>query len=428
LRSGASINSVGADARAAFSGKRATRVPCRIAEAVGDLIVDEAIAIVVEAVANLGRRNGLADANAPRRAAAAGGRDTRLRACVANADAFCIYGTAITRSRHAVDDAIAIVIKAVARLRRGTDGTVALKGAICTYRKAWLADADVNAASLAYVHRVIVGEAITIVVHAVANLDGRDAELADAVFVDEAVAIVVEAVTNLGFRRLAWHIDLAGRSVLLGITNEHARSFANAFFAVVARLTFVGEIFVDEAITIVVEAIALFEDGRRCNNGRERVCQAVFVIREECRTCAACRRNGVELRRLRRQRRKADHVRINRHARHGRTKRGGCCDGITLAALRAIRQQNGRVFPARNGPIALDDRLQIIRRREQCARERRRPCAPKLAITAARKGAMITGQHACVKKALFAVEPHQRLLQRLSETNKKIRSSSRRSA
>src|SRR5262249_32900852 len=144
----------------------------------------------------------------------------------------------IARARHVVvDDAVAVVVEVVAGFGAGAGGTDALDHAVLTLECARPADADVGAAGAAQARHGVVDLAVAVVVEAVALLGARpdcavahrraadaaqDARRADAaagvlrkvagrtirgarlierraqVVIDDAVAIVIGAVAGLG--------------------------------------------------------------------------------------------------------------------------------------------------------------------------------------------------------------------------------------
>ncbi len=150
--------------------------------------------------------------------------------------------------------------------------------------------------------------------------------------------------------------------------------------------------------------------------------------RRRTRSSSARRGDGVELRRLRGQRAEADDVGLHLRGGDDALQRGRRRHRVALAALGAVGQQDDRVFTARHRAVALDDRLQVVRRRVERGRERRRPGGAELAVAAAAVVAVIAGQHARVEVGLDAVEPLQRLLERLVEAHEHVGPAPRRPA
>src|SRR5262249_2073088 len=133
--------------------------------------------------------------------------NTLLRTATADADILRAGGAVVTGTRVAVDDAVAVVVEAVAGIRRLRVRPAAAgqrrrrRAGVGAHRRPELADADVRAALLADVRRHVVLDAVAVVVDAVAHLGERDAALAAAGHVvDDAVAVVVDAVAHLGAR------------------------------------------------------------------------------------------------------------------------------------------------------------------------------------------------------------------------------------
>src|SRR5262249_2586227 len=127
-----------------------------------------------------------------------------------------------------VDEAVAVVVLAVADLRLGPIVRAARIGRAARRRRpgalddAWTALAD------------------------------PDARLADGeILVDHAVAIVVDAVAQLGLGVARYRAALADAVV----AHEHSRALARAD-AHRARLADVGGVVVDEAVAVVVDAVA----------------------------------------------------------------------------------------------------------------------------------------------------------------------------
>src|SRR5262249_10591333 len=120
-----------------------------------------------------------------------------------------------------VDDAVAVVVLAVANLGRGIGRADADELSALALEGAGLARAHVDAAGGAHPrHRPVVDLAVAIVVEAVADLLAAAGAL-DAV-VDEAVAIVVDAVADLvGLARAAVGRVAVG-AVLVGVADEDA--------------------------------------------------------------------------------------------------------------------------------------------------------------------------------------------------------------
>src|SRR5262249_50573519 len=138
----------------------------------------------------------------------------------------------VTGLRHPIDDAVAVVVEAVARLGLRPDGARAREHAVGAHRETGRALAERDAAGLVRVHGVVVDGAVAVVVDAVARLHGGYADLANAALVDEAVAVVVEPVAHLGARRLARVGDEAGGAVARRVAHAHAGALAHALLAV----------------------------------------------------------------------------------------------------------------------------------------------------------------------------------------------------
>src|SRR5262249_7647629 len=151
--------------------------------AAGIAVIDAAIAVVVGAVADLGRRPDPADAHTPH----AGG--AHLLAGPAGADA------AAARLAHTRHPARAVGVSVVARLgRRPRRADTRAPDASAARLRAGDAFADVGAAAA---REPVVDDAVAIVVEVVADLSGRNAAAAHAL-IDDAVAVVVDAIARLG--------------------------------------------------------------------------------------------------------------------------------------------------------------------------------------------------------------------------------------
>ena len=428
LRARAGIYAVGAYALTALGAISATGIARDIAIAIVDLVVDEAIAIVIEAVTQFGRRNNFANAGAPHGRAASRRRCALLRSSVTNAHTFGIHRPTVTRLRHAIDDAVAIVVEAIARFGDGTDAAGALQDAIDARRGTRFANTQVDAARLANVDGIVIRNGVAVVVHAVAHFGRRDALLTNAVFVDQTIAVVIESIADFRRRHLPRHRDLAGRTILGCIADENARAFANAFQPIITRSALVRKVLVDEGIALVVEVVALFEDGGRSNDRGEGIGQRILVVGKIRRARAARCGNGIELRRFRGQGAEANDVGVDGRSGNRGTKSRSSRNWIALATLRAVRQENGRVFATRHCAVALNDRLQIISRRVERPSQRRGPRSSQLAIAAAHERAMIAGKDAGIEHRLLPIEPLERLLQGFAEADHEIGPTARRSA
>src|SRR5262249_46292158 len=106
-----------------------------------------------------------------------------------------------------VDNAVTVVVLAVADLGGRADGALAPQHAAHAALAAGLARPDAGQrriesldAAVALAGDAVVDDAVAVVVEAVADLRRRDADLAAAArdVVDDAVAVVVEAVADLG--------------------------------------------------------------------------------------------------------------------------------------------------------------------------------------------------------------------------------------
>src|SRR5262249_28787406 len=195
-----------------------------------------------------------------------------------------------------VDLAVAVVVDAVAHLGRGRAAAHALQAAVHAEDLALLAVADVRAARLAHAGDVVVDDAVAVVVEAVAHL-GRparaagadEAELAHArqrprraharahvarragaghVVVDLPVAVVVEPVADLGGR-----VDLAA-ALRRPLDAHDLALLALAGADRPARRAHVDRIVVDEPVAVVVEPVALLVGGRRAAPAHEHAVDA----------------------------------------------------------------------------------------------------------------------------------------------------------
>src|SRR5581483_1433919 len=372
-RAGAGVGAVGVVARRA-----ARHVDPRI----GHVVVDRAVAVVVGAVAGLGLRADRARAHAEARGArarfaggpAGGAARVRrgaarrgvalLRAVGAEADARRAGGERIARAREVIDDAVAVLIGAVANFRdragaaeaeqlvgvdvhrRGGARRDRIGGARAGGRVDLLAAeglarhavADVRAAVEAGVGQVVVGDAVAVVVAAVARLGlrhaGRVARGARAgaaragherrAVVDHAVAVVVLAVARLGDgaeRRVGGaRLRAAHLAQRIGGAHERARGEAvrageRAVVARVGRVRIraagavdqdVGERLVARAVAVVVGVVAFLDEHRRADDVGERGLDVGGAVGEARLAGAAGGGDGVERRGRRSAEREAD--------------------------------------------------------------------------------------------------------------------------
>jgi hypothetical protein len=269
-----------ADLHAALAGRNAA---CAVTHPPGaaDLanpdhaIVDERVAVVVEAVADLGarRRQGNADDRPALARALTGAADARQVGLAGLADAEALVRRAVT-----------VVVEAVADLvARHSDG-VALDGAVATHGPAVGADAaSAGVAPLIALGVALVDLIVTVVVEAIAELGRRQAighalDIAldtvgqtggagaaepgctghaplRVVLVDLTIAVVVDGIADLGPR----HADLKTEQAAGAAVREARR--ASARLAGITVLAGLGVVFVALAVAIVVPAVADLRPG-----------------------------------------------------------------------------------------------------------------------------------------------------------------------
>src|SRR5581483_768452 len=421
VRSGARL---GRDALVDGAARPVGVAGARLAVA-GDVVVDRSVAVVVGAVAGLGLRADRARAHAEARGArarfaggpAGGAARVRrgaarrgvalLRAVGAEADARRAGGERIARAREVIDDAVAVLIGAVANFRdragaaeaeqlvgvdvhrRGGARRDRIGGARAGGRVDLLAAeglarhavADVRAAVEAGVGQVVVGDAVAVVVAAVARLGlrhaGRVARGARAgaaragherrAVVDHAVAVVVLAVARLGDgaeRRVGGaRLRAAHLAQRIGGAHERARGEAvrageRAVVARVGRVRIraagavdqdVGERLVARAVAVVVGVVAFLDEHRRADDVGERGLDVGGAVGEARLAGAAGGGDGVERRGRRSAEREADDVDLVERARAGHRggdealRRGDRAGGL-VAVERRIDRAVGAAF------------------------------------------------------------------------------------
>ncbi len=240
---------------------------------IGDVVVDGAVAVVVDAVAEFGLRTDFTDADERTRLALNRSERTGAGVCLA-------AGSACT-ARAVVDCAIAVIVDAVAGFGLRTDGADASQRAALALRGAEFTGARVRRAALAAgAARAVVDNAVAVVVNAVAGFAGR-VDRADTnqrarlalhrpkragegivlaagnacsrrIVVDHAVAVVIDAVA--GFRLRA---DRANAGKSAGLARNRSK-FAGARVGRTALAADSAGAVVDGAVAVVVDAIAGF--------------------------------------------------------------------------------------------------------------------------------------------------------------------------
>ena len=190
-------------------------------------VVVDAVAVLVDAVAGLGARQGLPHAAAPT-ARAAG-----LRAAAADAHAAGARGTRVAGAREAlVDEAVAVVVLVVAALRRrghlpGARRAPRPRGAGLRARAAEAHAAGARRAGVAAPGHALVAAPVAVVVDVVADLDAR------------------RGLAGAHARPPAGHAGLGA-----GAAGAHALGAARA------RVAAPGHAVVDEAVAVVVDVVA----------------------------------------------------------------------------------------------------------------------------------------------------------------------------
>ncbi len=285
---------------------------------------------------------------------------------------------------------------------------------------AGLALADRGPARLVRVGRCVVDHHVAVVVLPVAHLERRYALRADRTLVDEPVAVVVETVAHLDARRLPRLCDLAHGAVTAAVAHPHARPQAHALAPVVAGRSELREPLVDQLVAVVIEAVAHLVVGRCRDDRREGVGDAVLVVGEEGRRGAARVGDGVELGGVGGHGADSDDVGVDRDAGDCVAQRGRSGDGVALALVDAVGEQHDRVLAARHRAVALHDRLEVVLRGLQRARQRRGPRSAQLTIPARAEAAVVTWQLARVELGLLAVEPRQVLLEGAVEADEQV--------
>lgn len=123
----------------------------------------------------------------------------------------------------------------------------------------------------------VVNDTIAIIIFIVAHLGEGDATLAVETIVDEAVAVIVEAVADLNGGGWAWVSGDGADS--FGAINRaliSACHAANSEFSVIAKGPFVFKPFVDDTVAVIVDTVALFEDLTSSDDGGEGVGKFFF--------------------------------------------------------------------------------------------------------------------------------------------------------
>ena len=229
-----------------------------------DLLVDRAIAIVIDAVAHLGARVALRFA-AVRRVAivvvVAGGAREATRGERTGRNRVVARGERAAVTAHAavvdiglgvealVDRTVAIVIQVVAELEARRGEAVALLRAALTRQRAGVAEPDVRAARAPVA--VASGLAHGPLLRAAdARLDAARAHVREA-FVEVAVAVVILRVAELRIARVVLEALAHDRAAHAVVRARGALADIGAALAAATRIAFIGE-----PVAIVVDVVA----------------------------------------------------------------------------------------------------------------------------------------------------------------------------
>src|SRR5690606_8962553 len=349
------------------AGPAAARVP----------VVGGAVAVVVEPVADLRRGPDRADARAVPRGAHRAGLDARP----------ALADVAAARPGDAVDDAVTVVVAAVADFGGGTGSGARAPHAGDAGLGAGGAVAEVGAAGA---HEPLVDEPVAVVVRAVARLG--QARRADVAFVDRAVAVVVDAVADVGRWRAAGpagvaqaFVDLAVAVVVDAIADRLARIDAELRRRDAAPDVAVErEALVDEAVAVVVRAVARLDEDRVVHDLAEGRRERGRVVGEDRLGRVARRRDRVEVGAVGRVvGGEADDV--GREAGAGEGPRRG--DRIAPAGLVAVGDQDHAVGAAARGRVERPCRLEEAERGGEAPGDRRRAAAAQLDVEPGRRSA-----------------------------------------
>jgi hypothetical protein len=336
-------------------------------------LVRVAIAVIVGCVADLRSRSDRTHASAERP------RRTCLDSLLARAHRDS------ARACHSVDDTVAVIIHTIAGLGRRSATTAHTPRPVRTDFDAARALAHIDPART---REVLIDPSIAVIVRAVARLGLWTTDQTNVVLVRNVVAVIVHPIADFD-RSRATRAALIEQSLIGSPVTVVVDTVANDLSRIRAEAERVDarwpiaekdESFVNERVAVVVDTIANLSEDRVVDDLRDRRREGGRIIDEDRRSRPTRVGNRIELRRCAGRIRESDHVSGIPRSTKRRSRRAG----ITAARLSAIRKKNDAIRSTRAAHILSANCIEIAPRGGQTSRKRCRARTSQFDVEAGR--------------------------------------------